>query len=573
MRNVILLFSLVLFLGIEATAQCPACTPDSTCVSTDGFPTICPLVPPDGTAGVYYEEQLTFYLPPTVIDPSSGFEATLIDIEVANVSGLPFGLEFTLNDADGVFHPSDGDNYGCATICGVPLLPGAYSIVISVNVLAQVLGFDVNQVQSFTLPLTILPGSGSSGSFTYTNNAGCGSVAVEYDALITVPEPAVTSYSWDFGNGETFTGPTPPAVLYDTPGNYEAVLTTTVSKYYLHGMSVSNLDGNWGGDVDDFFGSADPYYQLVDGGGNVVYASAVGDNTTSYNWGDPNFELNNPPYTVQFFDDDDVSAIDGLGSFDMNITPGSALFSTGTGTVGTIVIGLDMTSTIIDTATITVFPVPAVALTLTGTQLQLTADDAAAITWFQNGVAIDGAVGTTLDVTDGGVYYAEVSNSFGCNAFSNEVLYCAPVTVQFDSPAQELFVDDVYTSYQWFYNGLAVDGATSSYLAYQGLGNYAVVVTTDYGCTTQSAVYSILTSVDEYKSSEMRIYPNPAHSQCTIVSSEAPIHSLQLLDTFGRVIGQWAPNTNTYVLPLDAFATGVYWLRVNEDAHQLIITR
>jgi hypothetical protein len=134
-------------------------------------------------------------------------------------------------------------------------------------------------------------------------------------------------------------------------------------------------------------------------------------------------------------------------------------------------------------------------------------------------------------------------------------------------------VEDVYTSYQWFYNGLAVDGATSSYLAYQGLGNYAVVVTTDYGCTTQSAVYSILTGVDENKSSEMRIYPNPAHSQCTIFSSEAPIHSLQLLDTFGRVIGQWAPNTNTYVLHLDAFATGVYWLRVNEDAQQLIITR
>jgi Secretion system C-terminal sorting domain/PKD domain len=573
MRSIILGLLFFITCSASVSAQCPSCTPDSSCVSTDGFPTICPLVPPDGTAGEYYEEQLTFYLPPTVIDPSSGFEATLIDIEVANVSGLPFGLEFTLNDADGVFHPSEGDNYGCATICGTPLLPGSYAIVISVNVLAQVLGFDVNQVQSFTLPLTILPGSGSSGSFSYSNNAGCGSVSVDYSALISVPAPAVTDYSWTFGNGETFTGPTPPSVLYDTPGTYEAVLTTTISKYFLHGMSVSNLDGNWSGDIDDLFGSADPYYQLVDGGGNVVYASSVGDNTTSYNWGDPNFELNNPPYTVQFFDDDDVSAVDALGSFSMNITAGSALFSTGTGTVGTIVIGLDVTSTIIDTATISVFPVPAPTLELNGTQLQLTSAETGSITWFLNGIAIDGQTATNLDVTEGGVYYAEVANSYGCTAFSNQVLYCAPVAIQYDSPAQELFVDDVYSSYQWYYNGLPVDGATSSYLSYQGLGNYAVVVTTDYGCTTQSAVYSILTGVDEEEVASVSVFPNPASTQCTIHSADQPILRLTLHDAAGRLLGEWNPNTSTYVLQLESFSAGVYWLRINDAAKQLMITK
>ena len=116
---------------------------------------ICPAIPPNATTGVYYEQVMTFFIPTDVTDPSSGVNATLLQLTITDVSGLPFGLEFTLNDADGIFYPPQGENYGCATICGVPVLPGTYDIVISITALAEAFGFQVTQNDSFVITLIV----------------------------------------------------------------------------------------------------------------------------------------------------------------------------------------------------------------------------------------------------------------------------------------------------------------------------------------------------------------------------------------------------------------------------------
>jgi hypothetical protein len=149
-----LLTALVVLMHSQAFAQCETCLPDSSCISVDGFPTMCPFTPPDATINEYYTQNITFYLPSQVNDPSSGVNATLLQVTISSVSGLPYGLQFSFNDNDNVFLPSSGENFGCATICGTPIIPGTYQVIISADVLLNALGFETTLQQSFSTSIT-----------------------------------------------------------------------------------------------------------------------------------------------------------------------------------------------------------------------------------------------------------------------------------------------------------------------------------------------------------------------------------------------------------------------------------
>ena len=87
-----------------------SCEPDPFCVAVD-FPVLCPEQLPNATQGEPYSATATFNLPPSVIDPGSGLEATLLTVTISQVTGLPFGLEFSPSNPDGVYQPGNGEYY------------------------------------------------------------------------------------------------------------------------------------------------------------------------------------------------------------------------------------------------------------------------------------------------------------------------------------------------------------------------------------------------------------------------------------------------------------------------------
>ena len=167
-----------LFLGVllgaasslGAWAQCSSCTPDLSCVAVD-FPVLCPEQLPNGTQGEFYESTATFNLPPSVLDPGSGIEATLLTVTISSVTGLPYGLEFTPNNPSGVYQPGNGEYYGCAVVCGTPLVSGSFFVDINVTVLVSAFGFEQTVNESFSLPLTIDPGAGGGDVTSFSLSA------------------------------------------------------------------------------------------------------------------------------------------------------------------------------------------------------------------------------------------------------------------------------------------------------------------------------------------------------------------------------------------------------------------
>lgn len=564
----------VVVIHFQTWSQCAECTPDTNCGGAANFPAVCPEQAADATAGEYYEQVLTFYIPNQVNDPGSGLQATIISVTITAVSGLPFGLTYTLNDADGVYLPSEGQNYGCATLCGTPLLPGTYSVQIAVSALVTAFGLQLTQNETFPTTITVLQGESSTGSFSFDQPAGCGSVEVNFDATIVAPAPAVTTYSWDFGNGQTSTQQNPSTIIYDTEGEYTASLTTTVSEYKLHSVSLQSVTlFGWMTDEDIIDQSPDPYFILYNSSGSAVYTSSAINNTSSNTWSGLNLSLDSPPYTIQFFDEDPVSADDNLGTADIIISAGSVGFNAGNGTTGSVTIGLDVTTQVMDETTIVVFPLPDADFTVNGNVLSCNDQDLFSYLWHRNGVMIPNATSSTYTMTEGGQYYCEVHNEFGCTSISTTYLYCPPVTINYDVSAMELEVANIYSSYQWSFNGLPIDGATTYFVLATESGNYAVQVTTNYGCTTTSQVYTLSVGVEELSRTTINLYPNPVEDflvvQTDITHDSRP---LRITDVSGKTVfeEQILSHSKFTHLDLSNLSAGVYMLQFGKSYARIV---
>jgi len=140
----------------------------------------------------------------------------------------------------------------------------------------------------------------------------------------------------------------------------------------------------------------------------------------------------------------------------------------------------------------------------------------------------------------------------------NDTLYCTPAT---------------YTTYQWYYNGVAISGATNPNYVYTQNGNYYVEVSNSNGCTTVSAIITItdvgVEELNEYLS--MNIYPNPASEQITIdlYSLKQENYKLQLMNVSGQVIYAETINLNSTTvktqIDLSTYPQGIYLIQLSNQ--------
>ncbi len=555
------------------SAQCDGCSPDLSCTIEPAFPTLCPLVPPDATAGEYYQQDFTFWLPSSFTEPGSGVTVDLQQMTITSVTGLPFGLTFTASDPAGVYYPQE-DQYGCGRICGTPLGAGDY--LITINIIASVTfsGFDIDAPQQFQLPLTVLPGTGGNSSFTFSPTSGCGSVDANFNALIDAA-PSPTSYAWDFGNGNTSTLATPPVQTYSTPGTYIISLATTVGGYVLNTVNVTGVNGNWCGDVEEpniplvgCTGSPDLYFELTNGTGTTITSGTV-DNTTTASWTGLALLLDNPPYSIEFFDEDAISQNDPLGTYNIPANgEGTYFINVAGGTTGSLVIDLEPQQVFTDTDTIVVFPAPDLVLTANGSQLCVANDTLASYVWFLDGDTVPNASTACIAAQGPGVYTVSGTNAFGCTALSNELVVCPTLTIARNGNV--LFVPDDFDSYAWTYNGAPI-GNDEPFVFTDGDGTYALTATNANGCTVTASYLLNTVGVEETASASfpLALYPNPNDGRFTVVAEglEEPVVQVEVHDAMGRMIHQQRVPTSAGTLQLALvldLGPGAYWVRMTD---------
>lgn len=125
-------------------------------------------------------------------------------------------------------------------------------------------------------------------------------------------------------------------------------------------------------------------------------------------------------------------------------------------------------------------------------------------------------------------------------------------------------------SVQWFFNGQAINNATSASLDINNEGYYSVVITNLNNCNASAGIYfGFVTNTQNVElEKQMLVYPNPANHTVNIIlpeHGEMVSQQIEVINCIGQKIYQYQTsaetNENNIQLSVEHWSEGVYFVR------------
>ncbi len=208
--------------------------------------------------------------------------------------------------------------------------------------------------------------------------------------------------------------------------------------------------------------------------------------------------------------------------------------------------------------------------------------------WVKNGVNIVGATSSTLNVTSQGNYRCVVTKP-SCSSTSSIITVTVNIT-----PSASIGTPDgtdlcgksnvrlkanngVGLTYQWYLNGSAIGGATSSLYYATVVGNYQVVVTTAAGCSKTSAITTVISScrMAEGAIASIDAMPNPSNGNFELnVNMGTDVNgnaNITVINIAGQVVAQMNGNLANGQMNVSVSipqVAGVYMVVIEADGAQ-----
>lgn len=189
--------------------------------------------------------------------------------------------------------------------------------------------------------------------------------------------------------------------------------------------------------------------------------------------------------------------------------------------------------------------------------------------WTLAGGPIAGETNDTYVATAPGVYAMVVDNGTCSVTLPSKTILAAPdAGIAYNTSGNFLYTG-AFSAYQWYKNGVAVSGSTSSMYMSPTPGTYYVIVWDANGCPDTSADYTIMASGVSVTGADaaIKVYPNPAS---TSIHVEAPFTvSLTIMSPDGRIVraNEVANSVNIGNLP-----NGAYMLLIYDEHSALLRT-
>ena len=195
------------------------------------------------------------------------------------------------------------------------------------------------------------------------------------------------------------------------------------------------------------------------------------------------------------------------------------------------------------------------------------------IQWTQSIGILPGETGTTLNVTESGIYGVIITNEAGCVTTSGSNPMTVEVTAYPAIPTinvvNEMLVTDATGDLQWYLNGELIEGATGTSLEFLENGIYTVTSTVN-GCSSISEEYPMLNvGIGVKESASFSIYPNPSNGQFWIEMDRTG-SEFSIIDATGRIIQNGRINATITRIDLQDQQAGLYFLQIGGGSEKQV---
>jgi hypothetical protein len=234
--------------------------------------------------------------------------------------------------------------------------------------------------------------------------------------------------------------------------------------------------------------------------------------------------------------------------------------------------------------TIAVNPLPvAPFISSVGNLYTICADTSLTLTGNVGGIWNNGSSLNQISVSSSGDYFVTASNACGIDTSNIISIIVNPLpSPSINDSIGYLTIDSaIYSSYQWYINGVAIVGANSSTYYYTTNGEYSVQVTNLNGCIAISDSLNIITvdigSDFQRRRNKIKWYPNPAHEILNVEYNFEVDHLTQIRivdmlgnDVFYKRILLSDTKFLSYQISIANLSNGIYFLYVNENKFKFI---
>ena len=150
-------------------------------------------------------------------------------------------------------------------------------------------------------------------------------------------------------------------------------------------------------------------------------------------------------------------------------------------------------------------------------------------------------------------------------------VFPAPPPQGISQSGDTLFSNGGTTSYQWFFNGSLISGATEYFYVALLSGDYNVVCTDSNGCEVEAAIFDVVAANSQLavRSRQLAIYPNPVVDEIRIHKVEVTRESAFTISVY-NVLGEkimiaWQISEQQEVsLDVSQLPSGVYYIELAE---------
>ncbi len=198
--------------------------------------------------------------------------------------------------------------------------------------------------------------------------------------------------------------------------------------------------------------------------------------------------------------------------------------------------------------------------------------------WTLDGENIEGETGTSIELTESGLYSANVIFNGDCAIATSEIeaIFNTPVEPVV-SASMNILIGNNAASWQWFLDGNPIAGATEQSFTVLESGSYALETVDENGCTAISLGEQIVISgIYDTESGVVQILPNPFSDNLELrLTTDASTAAWRIFDVTGKSVAQaqnTATNGSVFVDTQD-WASGMYFLEVILNGNFVVVEK